>query len=176
MKRWISYILLLCLFCSVFCFRTAEAAPAVLPLSADACILADADSGQVLYEKNMDQRIYPASLVKVLTCLLALWKTAIRMKPLSFRNRPWISNRIPPLFMWSPARFLQCGTAWYTLIMASANDIANTIAEHVSGSVSAFVDLMNLAGRGVLAHRIRISPILTGCTAAIITPRCPTFC
>ena len=142
MKRWISYILLLGLFCSVFCFRTAEAAPAVLTLSADACILADADSGQVLYEKNMNQRIYPASLVKVLTCLLALENCDPDETVIVPESALDIEPDSSAIYV-EPGEVLTMRDCLYTLIMASANDIANTIAEHVSGSVSAFVDLMN---------------------------------
>ena len=43
-------------------------------LTADAAILIDARTGQVLYEKNADKREYPASMTKMMTCILALEK------------------------------------------------------------------------------------------------------
>lgn len=58
-----------CAFVLQWCAAMAQAAPEI---TADAAIVVDQQTGQVLYEKNADQRMYPASMTKMMTCLLAL--------------------------------------------------------------------------------------------------------
>ena len=41
-------------------------------LYAESAILVDADTGQILFEKNMNKKMYPASITKIMTCLLAM--------------------------------------------------------------------------------------------------------
>jgi D-alanyl-D-alanine carboxypeptidase (penicillin-binding protein 5/6) len=53
-------------------FTSARAAGRAPWISADAAIVMEADTGKVLYEKNADRREYPASLTKMMTCILAL--------------------------------------------------------------------------------------------------------
>ena len=52
---------------------SAEQNPGQPPtLYAEAAILVDADTGQVLYQKNPDKKMYPASITKLMTCLIAM--------------------------------------------------------------------------------------------------------
>ena len=53
----------------------AEELPEPPELYAEAAVLMDADTGQVLYGKNEDLQMQPASLTKIMTCLLASWGT-----------------------------------------------------------------------------------------------------
>lgn len=66
---WCAIIILL-----VVSFCTGATALAATPpeVTADAAIVVDTGSGRVLYEKNADQREYPASMTKIMTCLLAI--------------------------------------------------------------------------------------------------------
>ena len=67
----------LAVLAAVFAIRTAFAAlPAPPRITAEAAILVEASTGRVIYEKNADRLMYPASMTKMVTCLLALeqWK------------------------------------------------------------------------------------------------------
>ena len=63
----------------------AQAAPGPV-LYAEAAILIDGETGQVLYEKNARRQMEPASLTKILTCLMAM-EEAAREAPLGQRRR-----------------------------------------------------------------------------------------
>ena len=82
--------LLILFFLSLTTLPAAAAAPL---LTADAAILMDAKTGEVLYEKNADKREYPASMTKMMTCILAL-EREIRSKPSPSVQMPPTSN--PP--------------------------------------------------------------------------------
>ena len=66
-RRLLAPFLFLCLL-----LQTAAAFAAAPEISADAAIVVDRASGAVLYEKNADKREYPASMTKMMTCLLAI--------------------------------------------------------------------------------------------------------
>jgi len=140
LKKIISVILVL--FMAFFMFvGTAFAIPTYSgEVDSYAVVLIDADSGRVLYEKNADERIVPASTTKMLTCLLALEygnltaeveisKTAAKVKESSINLK-------------EGERILFKDLVYATLIK-SGNDGAAAIAETVAGSVPAFVDMMN---------------------------------
>ncbi|MBR5163152.1 MAG: D-alanyl-D-alanine carboxypeptidase [Schwartzia sp.] len=65
-------------FALSFTAQTAFAAklPAPPNITAEAAILVEASTGRVIYEKNADRLMYPASMTKMMTCILALenWK------------------------------------------------------------------------------------------------------
>ena len=71
----------LAVLAAAFAIRTAFAAlPAPPRITAEAAILVEASTGRVIYEKNADRLMYPASMTKMVTCLLALeqWKDLSR--------------------------------------------------------------------------------------------------
>lgn len=110
-------------------------------LSAAAALLMDADTGQVLYSKNGDQLMAPASITKILTGLLALEyleETGVAA-----------SAQAADIPSWGTSIDLQAGEeltvrdAMYAMMLPSANDAANVIAEEIAGSLEAFAQLMN---------------------------------
>ena len=124
--------------------------PATPAVSAQAYILLDSDSNQVLAELRADQRTPPASLVKLMVSYIlsnqlrsghVLGDDIARVS----RNA-WAQN---PLLKGSSVMFLEIGSRVSVdallqgLIVASGNDASIAIAEHLAGSESAFVDLMN---------------------------------
>ncbi|MDD6855318.1 MAG: D-alanyl-D-alanine carboxypeptidase [Oscillospiraceae bacterium] len=128
--------------------------PACIPLGAcaqaeepeiisEAAVLMDAQTGQILYEKNMDERMYPASITKILTGYLALKygnpADELTMSEEAFRQVPRTSSHIGLL----PEEVITMKDALYALTLVSANDAAVAIAENISGSVEEFADLMN---------------------------------
>lgn len=128
--------------------------PAFFPLKAaaqaeepeivsEAAVLMDAQTGQILYEKNMDARMYPASITKILTGYLALKygnpADELTMSEEGFRQVPRTSSHIALL----PEETITLKDALYALTLVSANDAAVAIAEGISGSVEDFAALMN---------------------------------
>ena len=112
-------------------------------ISSSAAFLMEAGSGTVLYAKNAESLYYPSSSVKVMTCLLAIEKCALDEEVVMtatgangvMEGDAAISAQIDEVFTME-----QC---LYAITLASANDMALQVAEHVGGSVEAFVAMMN---------------------------------
>lgn len=111
-------------------------------IAAEAAILIDADTGVVLFEKNADRAMYPASTTKIMTCLLALeygHLEDIVTIPKEAANVPADSS-LMPVRTGEEMMFIDL---LYGLMIHSGNDSANAIAVLVGGSVPSFVDMMN---------------------------------
>jgi D-alanyl-D-alanine carboxypeptidase (penicillin-binding protein 5/6) len=104
---------------------------------------ADPDTGKVFYEKNAHEKMYPASTTKILTALLVLENCSLTEKAKVSQNA---LDRVPAGY--SSAR-LRAGeefdieTLLSALLIPSANEAANVLAEHVGGSIETFVDMCN---------------------------------
>lgn len=106
-------------------------------------ILIDSKTGQILYEKNSHQKLYPASITKVMTALLALENCKLDEKTIAsekaiFNIEPGSSNA-----SFQPGEELTVEQLLYALLLNSANEAANILAEHIAGSIENFVDMMN---------------------------------
>jgi D-alanyl-D-alanine carboxypeptidase len=120
--------------------------PASLGRAAPALTI-DASSGAVLYEEQGAVPWYPASLTKMMTAYVAL--KAVRDRKISLDTPFMVSARaaaMPPSKMgFKPGTLVTLDNALKMLMVKSANDIAVTIAEGVSGSIEAFAEDMNAA-------------------------------
>lgn len=112
-------------------------------ISSTAAVVMEDSTNTILYAKNMDQPLYPGSAVKIMTTLLALENseltdtvtmTATGVSGVTDGGAS-ISSQLDEVFTME-----QC---LYAIMLASANDIALQVAEHVGGSVDAFVQMMN---------------------------------
>lgn len=119
-------------------------------LYAPSVILVEESSGLVIYEKNADQTMYPASTTKVLTVLLGVeWAEAND----AMNTVVTVSETAMQISDDSSVLGLEAGEDinFYDLLVGtllrSGNDGANVIAETVSGSIGAFVDYMNEAAQ-----------------------------
>ena len=112
-------------------------------VEAESAILMDADTGIILYEKNIHTRQYPASITKVMTALLAQENCAMDEVITFSHNAVYTVERGSSNIGIDENETLSMEDALYALLLASANEVANGIAEHVSGSVEAFAELMN---------------------------------
>lgn len=128
---------------SVVTTNGIEGWPQASDISSTAAIVMETSTNTVLYSKNADQALYPASAGKVMTCLLALENsslddqvtmTATGVSGVTDGGAN-ISAQLDEVFTME-----QC---LYAIMIASANDIALQVAEHISGSVDAFVQAMN---------------------------------
>lgn len=113
--------------------------------NAESAILLEVSTGKVIYEKNADKKLAPASMTKVMSMLLIM--EAIDTGKLSFTDEVVISDNASS--MGGSQIFLQTGEKYKVqellkgIAVASGNDAVVAMAEKVSGSVSSFVDAMN---------------------------------
>jgi len=124
-------------------YITAQDWPDAPEVGAEGAIVIDAVTGAVLYEKNADRNFFPASITKLLTGLLAAEQcsmneyvtysyTAIHSVPNGYAHIAALEGEQ-----------MTVEDCMYALLLPSANDAANALAEHISGSIEAFADLMN---------------------------------
>jgi D-alanyl-D-alanine carboxypeptidase len=108
-------------------------------------ILIEADGGDVIFEKEADMRMFPASTTKIMTILLALQAVEDWDEIVTFSY-----NAVNPPEGSSTGRFkegeeISLIDLLYATMIVSANDGTIAIAEHISGSEAAFVEYMNRA-------------------------------
>lgn len=109
----------------------------------EAGIVMDADTGTILYSKNAHQTMYPASVTKLLTTLLVLENASLDEMVLFSNDAVFSIPRNSSNIAINPGEYLSVENCLYGLLLASANEVANALAEHVSGSMPDFVTLMN---------------------------------
>lgn len=115
-------------------------------ITAPTAILIDVASGKVLYEKNADEKHYPASTTKVMTGLLAVEHGKLDDVVTVGQNPSLIERGSSQIYL-IPGEQLTMEQLLYALMLESANDAAIAIAEHISGSVPEFAKLMNQRAR-----------------------------
>ena len=153
-RRFLSAFLLLCLIFSLCATPLAladETASKEVPdpaIQAKAALLVDQKTGTVLYQKDIHKQLYPASLTKIMTCLLVL--QAVDAGTLKLDQQI-----TAPAAAYSgldedgstanikEGEILTVEQLLYCLMVVSANESANILAVTVGGSISDFVDMMN---------------------------------
>ena len=112
-------------------------------VQAQCAILIDANSGNILYGKNIHSQQPPASITKVLTALVACEENSMADTVTFSHNAvydlPWDSSIVG----FSEDERVNLKDALYGLMLKSGNEAAQGIAEHVAGSIDAFAELMN---------------------------------
>lgn len=112
-------------------------------ITAPNLILAETNTGRILYERNSDQRIYPASLTKLMTAILVVENCELDEIVTVSENAV---HSVPSGYVNAN---LQVGEEitvedlLYAMLIPSANDAANALAEHVGGSIESFSAMMN---------------------------------
>lgn len=112
-------------------------------IGAEAAILMDADTGVILYAKNIHEKLYPASVTKILTTLIATEKCeldeVVTFSQDAIFSIPYDSSHIAI----DAGEQLTVDQCLQAILIASANEVTNGLAEHVAGSMEAFTELMN---------------------------------
>ena len=112
--------------------------------NAEAALLVSPDSGMVLYEKNADERRYPASTTKIMTALIVLENVSDLSETVTAQ-----ASDFETLDTDSSVAGIKEGETvtiedlLYGLMLPSGNEAAYILARHVAGSYDAFVDMMN---------------------------------
>lgn len=139
MKKFINTLLLVCFF-SNFNFFSAFAATTPPSCNAEGVVILNAQTGEILYEKNKDNKYYPASPTKLMTALLTL-------ENCNLDEKVTVNDTVPNVdgskIYLDTGEVLTVKELLYSLIMVSANDSALALAEHISGSVDNFAKMMN---------------------------------
>ena len=107
---------------------------------AESAILIDQDSGQILFDKNANAPMYPASTTKILTALIVLEDLALDETVTIDPQSPYAGGSHIAL---EPGEEVSVEQLLYALMIASANDAAEALAIHHSGSLEAFAEVMN---------------------------------
>ncbi len=142
MKRTLLLSILIFLIMSISSSVSAGTCP-YPELNAEAAVLMDANTGQVLFEKNLHEKHYPASITKVMTGMLALEKGNLTDIVTMSSEAVFSIGRNSSHVALDENEELALEDALYALSIASANDAANGIAEHISGNVENFAQSMN---------------------------------
>lgn len=145
MKRLTGYVLALFFLISCVCTTTAYADVTTLnkkatppEIVAEAGVVIEASSGTVLYNKNMDEKMYPASITKILTTLLALENSSLTEQVTYshysvFSLEPGAAN-----VAMDEGEIISMKDTLNAVMLASANECANAAGEHVAKKTDAY--------------------------------------
>ena len=114
-----------------------------LKIYSDACILIENRTGKTLYEKNSDKKMYPASTTKILTAIIVLEKGNLQDKTTVSRSAIVDMKSSYTSADLVEGEILTVQELLEVLLVRSANDASNVLAEYISGSIPEFVNLMN---------------------------------
>ena len=151
MKRILSLLLTVIFTLSLFPAAAYAAPdwPADVAIEADGGIVMDADSGAVLFGKNLHETYYPASITKVLTALIVLEHCSLDEEVTFSYDAVYNVESGSSNAGIDEGDVLTVRDCLYALLLQSANEAANALAEHVSGSRDAFAELMNETAAGL---------------------------
>lgn len=112
-------------------------------VSCQSGIIMDIDTGNILYEKNSEKKSYPASTTKLMTALLCLEEKSIydtvKVSSSALNDIPENATTMNLV----AGETISYEELLYGLLLVSANESANVIAENVSGNIPGFADKMN---------------------------------
>ena len=131
--------------------HTAAPAQAIENLRKYAGIVVDAKSGKVMYEEAADSKRYPASVAKVMTLYVLFQELSAGNLKLS--TKMTVSRHaaaaVPTKLGLRAGSTITVEDAIKSLVTLSANDMARVIAEHISGTESAFAERMTATARAM---------------------------
>ena len=116
---------------------------AAVTVTSEAAILMEAQTGPVIFEKNQDEWVSPASITKILTTLIAIEHSRPSEKVTFSENAVYGIEQGSSNIGIRLGENLTMEDCLYGMMLESANEVCVAVAEHISGSVDAFVELMN---------------------------------
>ena len=140
MKKTLTKFLLLLFICTLFFTNiTIENVHAVPLLEAQGVVLMDGKSGEILYSQNADVQYEPASITKVMTAIVVLENTNLDDKVTIGTNPPLVDGSAIGI---REGEVYTIEELLIAMLLESANDCAEALAEFVSGSNAEFGKLM----------------------------------
>lgn len=147
MKRKIICVLFsILLVVSVAVVPAAAYVPTDFEVEAEGVLLANPDTDDIIYSKNADKKLYPASLTKLMTALLLYENTKdldAEILTVSKNALKLLQGTDSSIGGLKEGEQVTARQMLYILLLSSANDGSNVIAEHVGGSIEGFVAMMN---------------------------------
>ncbi|MEG0090517.1 MAG: D-alanyl-D-alanine carboxypeptidase family protein [Oscillospiraceae bacterium] len=143
MQKLLSFLTCLGICISLSVNVAAADFPQTLGLQSQTAVLMDAQTGQVLYDKNKDTRMYPASITKILTGALAIQNGNLSDVVTASYEAVHSLPRGTSHIALDTGEQITLEQALYGLAIESANDAANVIAENIGGTAEQFSFLMN---------------------------------
>ncbi|MBO7340642.1 MAG: D-alanyl-D-alanine carboxypeptidase [Lachnospiraceae bacterium] len=130
-------------FASSLCVAEGDVIPPDMEeINAGAAGLFDLKNKEVLYAKGVHEKMYPASLTKVMTAIVALENGSLD-QVLEATDKVKITESGAATAKLKAGDSMTLDQALHILLLASANDVANLIAEGVGGSIENFIAMMN---------------------------------
>ncbi|NMA83287.1 MAG: D-alanyl-D-alanine carboxypeptidase [Epulopiscium sp.] len=127
------------LFVQTYIFAGVQTPPDIMSESA---IVIEAKTGTILYEKNIHEQLPPASITKIMTAYLALEFGKLD-DIITFTDSAVFSIGRNSSHLWMvPDEEITLEQALYGMLLQSANEVSNGIAELISGSIEDFAELM----------------------------------
>ncbi|WP_026485961.1 D-alanyl-D-alanine carboxypeptidase family protein [Caldanaerobius polysaccharolyticus] len=136
-KAAIAILTFLLLLNSSYAFGATTLVPNI---KAKSGIIMDYETGQVLYDKNGDVRVYPASTTKVLTAIIAL--ESGKLDDVVTAGKDAVGVEGSSIYL-SEGEQLTLKQLVHAMLIGSANDAAVAVAQYIGGSVEGFADMMN---------------------------------
>lgn len=142
-RKHLSIVLIITLL--VVLTGQVSAQEADFDLKAKSALLADATTGKILFEKDMHDTVYPASITKIMTLLLSMEN--LEKGKITMEDEVVISDRAASMggsqIFLSPGNVVTVEDLLIGIAVGSGNDASVAIAEHIAGSLEGFVDIMN---------------------------------
>lgn len=115
--------------------------PEEISVNSPNAIVMEMNTGTILYDKNSKEARYPASITKIMTTMLALENSELN-EMVTFSDEA-IDNTEGSGIARDYGEQMTMEDCLYAIMLESANECAYAVAEHISGSIEAFADLMN---------------------------------
>ena len=118
-----------------------------IDVDSKAALMIEVNTGKVIYEKNAKEKLYPASVTKILTAILVIENC--KLDDVAIVSENAISS-VPDGYVIAPlfnGEQMTIEDLLYALMLKSSNDAAYVLAEHVGGSIDGFSKMMNEKAR-----------------------------
>ena len=145
-KKIISIIITILLLLVTLTTPALAYKPSTFTLTAEGCLIANVDTDTIIYGKNADQKLYPASLTKIMTAVVVLDECDDLKNTIVTCHKDVLDLLLgtdSSVFNLVDGEELPALELLYILLVHSANDAAITLAQHFGGTISGFVDKMN---------------------------------
>lgn len=123
--------------------NTWENWPTGPAIYAESAIVMEADTGMILYSKDMEAKNYPASITKIMTALITLERCELSEEVTYSYHATHSIEYGSSSIARTEGEILTVEESLYALMLSSANECANALAEHIAGTNEDFAVLMN---------------------------------